>query len=48
MLRFLTVDQAGKRRLNSGILTDVRITADARANTLLVSAPADSMDLIEA
>ena len=48
MLRFLTVDQAGKRRLNSGILTDVRITADARANTLLVSAPAESMDLIEA
>jgi general secretion pathway protein D len=48
MLRFLTVDASGKRHLNSGILTDVRITADTRANALLVSAPADSMELLEA
>lgn len=48
MLRFLTVDSTGKQLLNSGILTDVRITADARANALLVSAPADSMELLEA
>ncbi len=48
MLRFVTIDAQGQRRLNSGILTDVRITPDARANTLLVSAPADSMELIEA
>jgi len=48
MLRFITVDGTGRRRLNSGILTDVRITADTRANTLLVSAPSDSMELIAA
>lgn len=48
MLRFLTVDAKGQRRFSSGILTDVRVTANARGNTLLVSAPADSLDLIAA
>lgn len=48
MLRFVTVDTKGQRKLESGILTDVRITADTRANALLVSAPAESMELIEA
>ena len=48
MLRFVTVDAQGQRKLESGILTDVRITADARANALVVSAPAESMELIEA
>lgn len=48
VLRFLTLDAAGQRKLQSGILTDVKITADPRANALLVSAPAQSMDLIEA
>lgn len=48
MLRFVTIDAQGQRKLSSGILTDVRITPDTRANTLLVSAPADSMELIEA
>lgn len=48
MLRFVTVDAKGQRVLNSGILTDVRITPDTRQNTLLVSAPADSMELIAA
>ena len=48
MLRFLTIDAKGQRLLESGILTDVRITADARANALVVSAPAESMELIEA
>ncbi len=47
-LRFVTVDTEGKRLLESGIMTDVRITADTRANALVVSAPADSMPLIEA
>ena len=47
-LQFLTVDTQGQRRLNSGILIDVQVTADVRANALLVSAPADSMPLIEA
>ena len=47
-LRFVTVDTEGQRLLKSGILTDVRITADGNANALVVSAPADSMPLIEA
>ncbi len=48
MLQFVTVDTQGQRRLSSGILTDVRITYDARANTVIVAAPAKSMPLIEA
>ena len=48
MLRFVTVDAKGQKILNSGILTDVRITPDMRSNSILVSAPADSMDLIGA
>ena len=48
MLRFLTVDAKGQRLLSSGILSDVRVTADARANALVVSAPAESMELIGA
>ncbi|HUT12068.1 MAG TPA: secretin N-terminal domain-containing protein [Thermoguttaceae bacterium] len=48
MLQFLTVDTKGQRRLESGILTDVRINADARANALLVTAPTDCMELLGA
>lgn len=47
-LRFITIDAETQRRLESGILTNVRIAADERANALVVTAPADSMDLIEA
>src|SRR5262249_47968481 len=47
-LQFVTIDPEGRQRLSSGILTDVHITADPRANTLLVSAPGDSMELIAA
>jgi len=46
MLKFLAVDKEGSRLLSSGILSDVRITADPRANALLVTAGADSMELI--
>ncbi|MGQ9576058.1 MAG: secretin N-terminal domain-containing protein [Thermoguttaceae bacterium] len=48
MLQFITVDAKGRRLFSSGILVDVRITPDARTNSLLVSAPAESMPLIEA
>lgn len=48
MLQFVTVDTQGRRLLTSGILSDVTITPDVAANTLLVSAPAESMDLIDA
>ncbi|GAB6185172.1 secretin N-terminal domain-containing protein [Thermopirellula anaerolimosa] len=47
-LRFLTLDAEGRKLLESGILTDVRITADTRANAVIVTAPADSMPLMEA
>jgi general secretion pathway protein D len=48
MLRFLTIDARGRRLVESGILSDVRITPDAQANALLVSAPTSCMELIEA
>ncbi len=47
-LRFLTLDAEGRKLLESGLLTDVRITADTRANAVIVTAPADSMPLMEA
>lgn len=47
MLRFLTVDAKGRKLLNSGILTDVRITADVRANALVISSPPENLDLLE-
>jgi general secretion pathway protein D len=48
MLRFVTIDGELKQGFHSGILSDVHITADSRANTLLVSAPSESMELIAA
>ncbi|MGC3967663.1 MAG: secretin N-terminal domain-containing protein [Pirellulales bacterium] len=47
-LKFTTIDSEGHRQYRSGILNDVRITADARANSLVVSAPAEAMELISA
>ena len=44
----LTIDEDGNRELKSGILTNVLVAADERANSLVVTAPADSMDLIAA
>ncbi len=48
MLSFMSVDGEGGQLYQSGILTDVRVTADERANALVVTAPAESMPLIEA
>lgn len=48
VLRLMTLDARDRTILRSGILTDVQVTADARANSLIVRAPADSMPLIEA
>ena len=48
MLRFLTIDAKGRRLLNSGILSDIKIATDTRANALVVTAPGDDMELIEA
>ncbi len=47
-LRFMAIDSEGRRQLQSGVLSDVRITAEPRSNSLLVSAPAASMELLEA
>ena len=47
MLRFLTVDAKGRKLVQSGILTDVRITADVRSNTVVVSAPPENLELLE-
>jgi len=48
VLELLTVDPLGQKVLKSGILADVKITPDVRANSLVVTAPAQSMDLIAA
>ena len=45
-LELMTVDPRGQKIIKSGILADVQITPDPRLNTLVVSAPAESMDLI--
>ena len=44
------LDQEGKqsRVLRSGLLADIRVIADPRANTLVVTAPKDSLELLEA
>jgi type II secretion system protein D len=47
MIRFLTIDSRGRRLLNSGILSDIKITTDPRANALIVTAPAEDIELIE-
>jgi len=47
-LQFLTIDGQDRRLLKSGIMADVQVTADPRANALIVSAPAESMDLLAA
>lgn len=47
-VQMLAVDGQARRIIESGILTDVQITADARANSLVVRGPASSMELIAA
>ncbi|MSR59543.1 MAG: hypothetical protein EXS05_18190 [Planctomycetaceae bacterium] len=40
-------DEQGGRLLQSGILGDIRITADMRTNSIVVTATAESMELVE-
>ena len=47
-LEILTVDAESKKLISSGIMKDVQITANPYKQQLIVSAPADCMDLIEA
>ena len=41
------IDEKGKRLITSGIMADVRITPDARTNTVIVTAPEICMPLLE-
>ena len=47
MLKMTTVDRNGVT-VQSGILLNVKVTADANSNQLMISGPAKSMDLIAA
>ena len=47
-LEFTTIGLLTQETLKAGVLTGARVTADARANALVVTAPSDSMNLIAA
>jgi general secretion pathway protein D len=47
-LEFLTTDGNARELIRSGIMVDVRVNADIRTNTLIVSAPEASMTLMSA
>jgi len=47
-LELLAVDTEGKRIIKSGILDHVKITPNTQTNTLVVTAPAESMELVAA
>ncbi|MBX3438761.1 MAG: hypothetical protein KF861_14805, partial [Planctomycetaceae bacterium] len=46
VLEFLATDGTTQRLVRSGLLSDVRITADLRTNSLTVSAPEQSLELL--
>jgi general secretion pathway protein D len=48
VLELITADVEGRRLLRSGVLSDVQITPDPHTNSLMVAAPAESMDLLSA
>ncbi|QDT93524.1 secretin N-terminal domain-containing protein [Gimesia algae] len=48
VLEFLSQEGTQSRILRSGLLADIRVIADPRANTLVVTAPKDSLELIGA
>jgi type II secretory pathway component GspD/PulD (secretin) len=47
-LEFTTIGLLAQETFKAGVLTGARVTADARANALVVTAPSDSMNLIAA
>jgi type II secretory pathway component GspD/PulD (secretin) len=47
-LEFRQIGGDPQQSLTSGVLSGARISADARANSIIVTAPADSMELIAA
>lgn len=48
VLQFLTTEKGETRQLQSGILSDIRVTPDSHANSLIVTASEKSMSLIAA
>jgi type II secretion system protein D len=46
-LAIVGIDAAGNRRIDSGVLTDVTVSADVSINALIVRAPSRSMGLVE-
>lgn len=48
VLEMTALDPKSGALLQSGVLNDVRVTADTRSNSLLVSAPAETLPLVEA
>jgi len=46
-IEMLMVTPEGSRVVKSGLLNDVRVTPDARTNTLIISGPTQSMPLLE-
>lgn len=47
VLQYLSADGPGERLLRSGILSDIRITSDGRTNSLIVTAPEESLPILE-
>ena len=45
-LRLVTSQKFGDKKFESGVLDDIRITADPRTNNLIVQAPLASMELV--
>ncbi|MCA9196473.1 MAG: hypothetical protein KDA87_03005 [Planctomycetales bacterium] len=48
VLELLTVDAAGEQLIRSGILSRVKITANARNNSLIISGPKETVPMIRA
>jgi len=48
LLRLMTIDAEGRKKLESGVLEGVAVSAAPSANALIVSAPPDSMPLLAA
>ncbi len=47
LLRLVTIDEQGRKQLESGVLAGARVVAFDGANALVVTAPAESMSLLE-
>ena len=46
VLEYLVAEGDDVRKVRSGILADIRLTADARSNTVVVTSPRESMELV--